>query len=159
VTVRDPLMESGPSHEAVLTSTEFRISLQQDSQCKDGVNTHLDGTNPFRLLLGTERSPFSPYRGFRTGARIIRTRHAYCGPKNGKGERKNFVGEHDQARCCVNKLWVQFIAVSLIPTPHYSKSGRHHQNKVRLKWEENRTISWAFGKRWKSALIQRSYSE
>ena len=53
MTLRDLLMGSELSHEAVLTSTEFRISLQRDDQSKEGVNTHVDSTNPFRLLLGT----------------------------------------------------------------------------------------------------------
>ncbi len=102
MTLRDLLMGSELSHEAVLTSTEFRISLQRDDQSKEGVNTHVDSTNPFRLLLGTKCSPFSPYRWFRTGARIIRTRNAYCTPEDSQSNGQNFVDEHIWARCCVN---------------------------------------------------------
>ncbi len=69
-------MGSEQSHEAALTSTELRMSLQQDNRGKKAVNTHVDSTNPFRLLLGIKRSPFSPYRWFRTGTRIMRTGHA-----------------------------------------------------------------------------------
>jgi hypothetical protein len=101
MTVRDPLMGSEPSHEAVLTSTEFRRSLQRDNQCKEGVNTHVDSANPFRLLLGTKCSPFFPYRWFRTGTRVIRTGHALCRPENDQSNRKNSVDKHICARCCV----------------------------------------------------------
>jgi hypothetical protein len=50
--------------------------LQQGDQCEEGVNTDVDGADPFRLLFGTERSPFFPNRWLCTGAWIIRTRHA-----------------------------------------------------------------------------------
>ena len=69
-------MESVPGHGAVLTGTGIRMTLQQDDQWEEDVKTDVDGTNPFRLLLGAERSPFFPNRWFCTGARIIRTRHA-----------------------------------------------------------------------------------
>jgi hypothetical protein len=69
-------MESGPGHGAVLTSTGIPITLEQDNQCKEAVNTDVDGADPFRLLLGTERSPFFPNRWLCTVARLIRTRHA-----------------------------------------------------------------------------------
>jgi hypothetical protein len=95
-------MGSEPSHEAVLTSTEFRISLQRDGQRKEGINTHVDSTNPFRFLLGTECSPFSPYRWFRTGGRIIRTRNAYCEPEDSQSGGETFVDKHFWVRCCVN---------------------------------------------------------
>jgi hypothetical protein len=69
-------MGSGPGHGAVLTGTGIRITLQQDYQCEEGVNTDVDSADPFRLLLGTERSPFFPNCWLCTGARIIRTKHA-----------------------------------------------------------------------------------
>ena len=69
-------MESGPDHEAVLTSTGIRITLQHDDQCEEGVNTDVDSADPFRLLLSTERSPFFSNRWLCTGARIRGTRHA-----------------------------------------------------------------------------------
>ncbi len=52
MTLRDLLMGSEPSHEAVLTSTEFRVLLQQDDRSKE-CQCHEDSVNPFRLLLGT----------------------------------------------------------------------------------------------------------
>ena len=69
-------MGSEPGHGAVLTNTGMRMTLQQDDQWEEGVKTDVDGMNPFRLLLGAERSPFFPNRWFCTGARIMRTRHA-----------------------------------------------------------------------------------
>ena len=82
-------MESEPSREAVWTNTGFQISLQQDNKCKEGVNTNVDSANPFRLLLGTKCSPFSPYRWFRTRTRVIRTGHVECRPENGQHDRNN----------------------------------------------------------------------
>ena len=101
---RDLLMGSGPGHGAVLPSTEMRIiiTLQNDYRCEKGVNTDVDGANPFCLLIGIERSPFSPYRWIRTGTRIIRTKHAYCRPKDGQSDRETFADEHIWARYCVN---------------------------------------------------------
>ncbi len=97
-------MGSELNHEAVLTSTGFRISLQQDNQCGRRVNTHVDGADPFSFLLRIECSPFFPYSRFCTGTwiRVIRTRHDYCGPKNGQSNRKSFADEHFLARCCKN---------------------------------------------------------
>ena len=69
-------MVSGPGHGAVLTGTGIRIMVQHDNQCVTGVNTNVDSVDPFRLLLGTERSPFFPNRWLCTGTRTIRTRHA-----------------------------------------------------------------------------------
>lgn len=88
-------MESELCHEVILTNTRFRILFQQNDQRGGGVNTHVDSADPFRFLVGTECSPFPPYRWFCTGGRIIRTRYAYCVPQNGKGEREKFVGKHD----------------------------------------------------------------
>lgn len=76
MTPRDLLMGSGPGHGAVLTSTGVRITLQQNDRCVAGVDTDVDSADPFRLLLGTERSPFLPNRRLCTGTRTIRTRHA-----------------------------------------------------------------------------------
>ena len=89
-------MESEPSREAVLTDTGFQISLQQDNKCKESVDTNVDSANPFRLLLGTECSPFSPYRWFRTRPRVIRTGHAERRPENDQCDRNNtnFVDGH-----------------------------------------------------------------
>ena len=90
-------MASGPSHEAVLTSTGFeRLFFKQGGQCESVVNAHIDSADPFRFLLGTECSPFFPYRWIYTGVRIIRTRDAYCRPEDGQSNRKNlnFVDGH-----------------------------------------------------------------
>jgi hypothetical protein len=95
-------MGSGPGHAEVLTSTEIRITLQQDDQCVAGVNTDVDSADPFRLLLGTERSPFFPNRWLCTGERTIRTRHAQCRPEDCQRDRKKSVDEHIWARCWVN---------------------------------------------------------
>jgi hypothetical protein len=82
-------MVSGPSHEAVWTSTGLvRIFFQQDDRCGGAAHTHIDSADPFRFLIGTECPPFFPYRWICAGARIIRTRHAYCGPENGQSDRK-----------------------------------------------------------------------
>ena len=108
-------MGSGPGHGAVLPSTGIRITLQNDYRCDEGVNTDVDGANPFRLLMGTERSPFSPYHWFRTGTRIIRTKHAYCRPKDGQSDRETFADEHIWARYCVNGGAAARLRVYLLP--------------------------------------------
>ena len=71
-------------------------------RCEEGDNTDVDGPDPFRLLIGTERSPFSPYRWIRTGTRIIRTKRAYCRPKDGQSDREMFADKHIWARYRVN---------------------------------------------------------
>jgi hypothetical protein len=61
-------MALGPGHEADLTSTGLvRIFFQQDDRCEGAVHTHINSADPFRFLLGTECSPFSPYRWFVQG--------------------------------------------------------------------------------------------
>jgi hypothetical protein len=72
--------------------------LQQDDQCEAGVYTNVDSANPFRLLLGFECSPFSPYRWLCTGTLLVRTRHSQCRPKEGQKNRKEVVEGHVWAR-------------------------------------------------------------
>lgn len=67
------------------------IQLQHDSQHEGCVYTHLDGTNPLRLLGGTECSPFSPYFWVITGRRIAQ---AYCRPNNDQSGRKDCGEKH-----------------------------------------------------------------
>jgi len=95
-------MGSEPSHGAGLTSTGIRILLQEDDQCREGVNTDVDSADPFCLLLGTGRSPFFPNRWLCTGARTIRTRHAQRRPENCQSDRKHFVDERIWAKGWVN---------------------------------------------------------
>jgi len=74
VTLTDLPTGSELGHGAVLTGTGIRITLQQDNQC-EGVNTDVDSADPFRLLLGSERSPLFPNHWVCTRIGIIRTRH------------------------------------------------------------------------------------
>ena len=113
----DPLMGPEPGHGAVLPSTEMRIiiTLQNAYRCEEGVNTDVDGPDPFCLLVGTERSPFSPYRWIRTGMRIIRTKHAYCRPKDGQSDRETSGDEHIWAGYCVNGGAAARLKVNLLP--------------------------------------------
>jgi hypothetical protein len=67
------------SHEVGLPGTTAGILLQHDSQWEGGVGgvyAHLDSIKPGRLLIGAERSPFSPYLWRTTIAQ------GYCRPKN-----------------------------------------------------------------------------
>ena len=82
MTQRGLLPGPEPGHEAFATSTGPRIPnmLQQDDQCEAGICTHVDGTNPFRLLLGGDCSPFSPYRWLCTGVLFVRIMHGWCRP-------------------------------------------------------------------------------
>lgn len=80
-----------PGHGAGWTSTTAGIQLQHDSQHEGCVYTHLDGTNPLRLLGGTECSPFSPYFWVITGRRIAQ---AYCRPNNDQSGRKDCGEKH-----------------------------------------------------------------
>ena len=68
-------MGSEPGRGAVLTGTGIQMGLQQDHQY-EGVNTDVDSADPFRLLLGTECSPFFPNHWLCTMVRIMRTSHA-----------------------------------------------------------------------------------
>ena len=56
------------------------------SRCGEGAYTHVDSTNPFRFLGGTERSPFFPYCWLRTGARTIRARYAHYRPNKDQSD-------------------------------------------------------------------------
>lgn len=51
-----------------------------------GAHTHIYSANPFRFLVGTERSPLSPYRRLRTGARTGRTRYVQCRPNKDQSD-------------------------------------------------------------------------
>ena len=109
-------MASGPGHEASLTSTVLeQIFPQLDDRCEGVVHTDIDGANPFRFLLGAECPPFFPYRWLCTGGsvRIVRTKHAHCGPENDQSGGKknlNFMDGHvwEKKMLCklAQRLWV-----------------------------------------------------
>jgi hypothetical protein len=73
-------------HEAGGTSTVARIPPQNDGQCERDPRTHVDSTDPFRLLCGTKCSPFFPYHWLCTGALAIRARYSHCGPDNDQSD-------------------------------------------------------------------------
>jgi hypothetical protein len=73
-------------HEAGGTGTVARIPPQNDSQCEGDPHTHVDSTNPFRLLVGTKCSPFFPYHWLCTGAFTIRARYTHCGPDDDQSD-------------------------------------------------------------------------
>ncbi len=81
-------------HGAGGTGTVARIPLQKDSQCGEDIHTHVDSTNPFCLLFGTECSPFFPYRWLFTGALTIRAGHAHCGPNNDQSDGESSMDVH-----------------------------------------------------------------
>lgn len=73
-------------HEAGVTGTASRIPLRNDSQCEEGVHTHIDSTNPFRFLVGAKRPPFFPYHWGCTGPLVLRTRYAHSRPNNDQSD-------------------------------------------------------------------------
>jgi hypothetical protein len=76
-------------HEAGGTGTVARIPPQSDSQSGGDSHTHVDSTDPFRLLLGAKCSPFFPYRWICTGAR-----YTHCGPDNDQSDGERSMDVH-----------------------------------------------------------------
>lgn len=75
-------------HEAGEKGTIAGLPPQSDSQYEeDPHNTHVDSTDPFRLLIGTKSSPFFPYRWFCTSALAIGERCTHCRPDNNQSDR------------------------------------------------------------------------
>jgi hypothetical protein len=97
-------------------------AFRKKTDARRAVPTHIDSADPFRFLLGTECSPFFPYRRICTGVRTIRTRRAYCGPENRQSDRKNlnFVDGHVWERCCV-KWGKGFQTVYLLGRPQHAR--------------------------------------
>ena len=83
-------MGSEPGHEGDVASTKFPNMLQQDERCEAAL-TYVDSANPVRFLLGTECSPFPPYRWVCTA---VRTKHTWCRPKKGQSNGKEVVDQH-----------------------------------------------------------------
>ena len=81
-------------HEAGGTGTVARIPSQNDNQYEGDPHTHVDCTDPFRLLLGTKRSPFFPYRWLCTGVLTIRARYTHCGPDNDQSDGERSMDVH-----------------------------------------------------------------
>jgi hypothetical protein len=84
-----------PGHEAGGTGTVSRIPPQNDSQCEGDPHTHVDSTDPFRLLIGTECSPFFPYHWVCTRALTIRARYTHCRPDKDENNRECSMEVHD----------------------------------------------------------------
>ena len=83
-----------PGHEVGGRGTVARTPSQNDSQCEGNLHTHVDSTDPFRLLIGIKCSPFFPYHWICTRALTIRARYTHCGPDNDEGDRESSMNAH-----------------------------------------------------------------
>jgi hypothetical protein len=81
-------------YEADGTGTVARITPQNDSKYEGDRHTHVDSTDPFRLLHGTKCSPFFPYDWLCTGSLTIRARYAHCGQDNDQSDGECSVDVH-----------------------------------------------------------------
>ena len=73
-------------HEVGGTGTVTRILHENDNQCEGDPHTYVDGTDPFRLLIGAERSPFFPYHWVCTGSLPISARDTCGRPDNDQSD-------------------------------------------------------------------------
>jgi hypothetical protein len=81
-------------HEADGTGTVARIPPQNHRQREGDPHTHVDSTDPFRLLHGTKCSPLFPYDWVGTGDLTIRARYTHCGPDNDQSEGERSLDVH-----------------------------------------------------------------
>ena len=81
-------------HEADGTSTVSRILPQNKSQREGDPHTHVDSTDPFRLLRGTKCSPFFPYHWVCARGLTIRARYTHCGPDDDQSDGERSMDVH-----------------------------------------------------------------
>lgn len=72
-------------------------TLSMTVEARGVPGTHIDSPNPSRFFLGTKHPPLSPYSWLYTGAFLVRTRNAQCGPKNDKSDGEDSKDEHSWA--------------------------------------------------------------